>query len=552
MGFYASIDSVLRRARAPLLGAPGGTSAQLGIQLQRIVMGMLAESSTAEAAMGRVLRAVCERLGWQRGTCWLVDDAGDLRRMRDWPARASGSNDPRDDEVLCTVLRSREPAWLATLLGAPNDGLPVDTSPGGVLAVPIGIGSITRGGLVFATSELRRPAHELVESLHALGGFLGQFIERTRAEDTSRRERHTLHAVIDNALDWVTIVRPDGAFLYNSPSLTNVLGFEPREVADHGFDHLVHDDDLPRVRRCLADVLRGITRFIEARCRHHDGSWRTLEIIGTRMDLPLEGTCILLNTRNVTTHKQAQQVLIQATEEALEATRLKSEFVDNVSHELRTPLHGIFGMLEMLRDTALDADQRDCTDTISRCAGTLLGLVDDLLDFSKIEAGRFVARPEPCEPRVVVEDVLATAAVPADARGLQLARHVADDVPRLISADGARLRQVLGNLVSNAVKFTVDGTIGVEVRVTGTTRKLLSFAVRDTGPGIPSKDLHLLFQPFAQIDGSMARRHAGTGLGLAIAKRLIEAMGGEVGVRSDVGRGSVFWFTLPLTVPAGV
>jgi signal transduction histidine kinase/CheY-like chemotaxis protein/HPt (histidine-containing phosphotransfer) domain-containing protein len=240
--------------------------------------------------------------------------------------------------------------------------------------------------------------------------------------------------------------------------------------------------------------------------------------------------------------------LEKTTEAALAATRLKSQFLANMSHEIRTPMNGIIGVLDLLARTALSPKQQRYAQTIETSARSLLTIIDDVLDFSKLEAGKYTLRPDDFELRPVAQDVAELLAPKAHGKGIELVQRVDGAVPYSVHGDVDRIKQVLTNLIGNAIKFTDQGHIELRVSV---DEKLadgvrLRFSVRDTGVGINTADQAKLFGVFSQVDGSLTRRHGGTGLGLAICRRLAEAMGGEVGVESEVGKGSTFWFTVKL------
>ncbi len=245
---------------------------------------------------------------------------------------------------------------------------------------------------------------------------------------------------------------------------------------------------------------------------------------------------------------RANEALKLATEEALAASRSKGEFVANMSHEIRTPMNGVLGMLDLLMDLGLTGAQREYVETAQRSARALLALINDILDFSKIEAGKLSVDPHPFDLVELIEDIVETLAVQGDERELDLVTRLGPRIPRLYVGDSGRLRQVLINLTSNAIKFTHDGHVCIDVTLDErrTDGVRLRVEVSDTGIGIAPDAIGRLFEQFTQADPSTTRRYGGTGLGLTISKRLVELMGGAIGVESEPGVGSTFWFTVEL------
>ena len=398
--------------------------------------------------------------------------------------------------------------------------------------------------------DQKRAADVLRRSHDELEGLVR---ERTAAlqeqSEALRIAEENYRSIFENALEGIFQTTPGGRYLRANPALARIYGYDtPAELVagleDIGRQLYVEPGRREEFVRLIAE--RGSVSGFESRARRKDGPvvWISEAAHAVRDPagalLYYEGT-----VEDITGRKQAEEDLRRAKEAAEAASRAKSEFLANVSHEIRTPMNGVMGMAELALDTDLTGEQREYIEMVRTSADALLTVINDILDFSKIEAGKLQLDPTPLALRDCLGDTMKTLGLRAHQKGLELAFDIPPGVPDALVGDGGRLRQVIVNLVGNAIKFTERGEVVVKVGVEEAAGEeaVLRFAVSDTGIGIPPEKQAAIFEPFEQADGSTTRKYGGTGLGLAISCRLIEMMGGRIGVESRVGEGSTFAFT---------
>ena len=378
--------------------------------------------------------------------------------------------------------------------------------------------------------------------------------ERRKAEAALENERYLLHALMDNLPHNIYFKDRQSRFIRINRALTQYFGLKDASEAigktdrdmftdEHALEAMKDEQEIIRTGQPLLDK--------EEKETWSDGhiTWASTSKLPLRSeDGAIIGTFGI--SRDITDRKRAAEQLQAAKEAAEVASRAKSDFLATMSHEIRTPMNGIIGMLDLLLNTNPTTQQRTYLELASQSAETLLRLLNDILDFSKIEAGKFELEMVAFALRDTLGDTLHTLAGRAAAKGLELTYRIPPDVPDGLVGDPGRLCQVIINLTGNAVKFTEEGEIVVEVRQESLvdTDIRLHFTVRDTGPGIPPEKQRLIFEAFRQADSSMSRRYGGTGLGLAISSHLVELMQGRMWVESEVGQGSAFHFLASFTV----
>jgi PAS domain S-box-containing protein len=374
-----------------------------------------------------------------------------------------------------------------------------------------------------------------------------------RLEQELRQSEDYFRLLIQNSSDVISVFEQDGTIRFQSDALQKLFGFKPEEQVGHNIFEYLHPADRQQAQRdfslALQDHSRAIT--VDFQVKHRDGRWIYCETTGRAIFDKSGRSVVITSTRDITERRLFEQELARARDAAVESERLKSEFLANMSHEIRTPLNSIIGLAELLAEA--NAEQREYVQNMQKSGESLLHTIGDILDLSKIAAGKIVLDETEISVKAIAERVIAVFGVQARKKQLAMKLTVEPAVPQIARGDPNRLEQVLNNIVSNAVKFTERGGVLIKISLEQQTAAqwIIRFEIKDTGIGIPSEAQHLLFHPFAQVDSSTTRPYGGSGLGLAIAAQVVELMGGHIGVESEPGAGSTFWFTARLGKLAG-
>jgi PAS domain S-box-containing protein len=548
---------------------------------QYAVTRVLAESVTLGEATPKILRAVCENARCEVGTLWDVQpQARVLRCTAVWHAPGTPYAEfarvcrehafPAGTGLPGRVWQTGGPQWVADVGADPNFPRAAAASRAGLygaFAFPILFEGLVTGVMEFFTRDRRRADEELLRVFAAIGSQIGQFTARKRTEEALRNSEALYQSLVASLPMNMLRKDRDGRFTFANQLFCQELGRPLEEILGKtDFDFFpaelaakYRQDDLRvmetgRVFEDVEEHLKpnGDRLYVQVlKSPVYDFRGRVVGVQGIFWD--------------VTDRKRAEEAMHKAREAAEAASRAKSEFLANVSHEIRTPMNGILGMTELALDTDLTREQREYLQMVKASADSLLTVINDILDYSKIEAGKLELDPVPFNLRDSLGDTMRALAVRAHKKGLELACHVAPDVPLCVVGDPVRLRQIAVNLVGNAIKFTEQGEVVVAVAMQNAECRMqnespseilhsafciLHFEVRDTGIGVPADKQPQLFQPFVQADSSMTRKYGGTGLGLAISAKLVGLMGGRVWLESAPGRGSTFHFTARFGVPA--
>lgn len=402
------------------------------------------------------------------------------------------------------------------------------------------------------------PATEVGQIAQLYNGVVQRAQDEIHSREAMMRALRTTEekyrSIFENAVEGIFQTTPDGQYLSANPTLARIYGYENVGEMQRGIRDIQHQLYVdPRRRQEFADLIKahGVVRNFESQVFRADGKviWisENARVIRNEQGQVsyYEGT-----VEDISERKQSEE-LIRQKEAALASSLAKSEFLARMSHEIRTPLNGVIGMLELLQGTHLTQQQHRYARVAKNSADTLLTLVNDILDFSKIEAGKLELETTDFDLHALLEDSAELFAERAAEKGLELVCHLAPDLPAGVQGDPDRLRQIVVNLINNALKFTQRGQVVLRAvrdsqQPDEANAVRIRFCVEDTGIGIPDDRLDRLFQSFSQVDVSTTRKYGGTGLGLAICRELVALFGGEIGVHSTLNKGSQFWFTLTL------
>ncbi len=471
-------------------------------------------------------RALCEMLGYSETelmtrTFLSVAHPEEVQKITERARRHFEGDTPADKLEARFVAKNGEMLWVDLSVS------PVRNAEGQLLY-----------GLALMQNITRRKKAE--QALQA------EIAEREQAQHDLAERTDFLNSLIENSPVAIAVMDPDGRLRMCNPAFEALFRYRRGEVTGRPIQEIVGSNERSEEVRQIVERLRQKKQVhLSTTRKRSDGSEVAVELF--TVPLVTEGKIagVLGMYQDITERVRAEEALVRAKEAAEAANRAKSEFLANMSHEIRTPMNGIIGMTDLALDTGLTAEQREYLNMVQSSAHSLLGILNDVLDFSKIEAGKLDLEPAVFRLRQSLGETLKALSLRAQQKGLALRWRVGEDIEDDLVGDAGRLRQIVVNLVGNALKFTDEGEVCVEVEqenpsAQGTT---LHFRVRDTGIGISPEKQKLIFEPFTQADSSTTRRYGGTGLGLGICARLVELMGGKIWVESEAARGSTFHFT---------
>ena len=549
------------------------------LTLQHQVADLLVNASGLDNAISAILQPVCQTFGWDEGLLWVVDESVQKLRCHSmWTVSGSASEHYGTASRELTfsygvglpgrVWAEAKPVWISDVTheqNFPRAALAEQVGFHTAAAFPVRLAHRVHAVLEFFHHEILPEDSALLTTFQAVADQLSQFCAREWAEERLRQTQFAM----DQAVDAIYWIDPQARIFYANEAASLMVGYSREEL----LTMTVHDLN--------PDFLASRwPQFWEETRRNKTMSFETNHLTKDRRSLPIDIRVNFLAyagqefhcafVRDISERKLSEAKLAQAAQDlerknaelavardkALEAVKVKAEFLATMSHEIRTPMNGVIGMAGLLLDTPLTPEQREYAETVRLSSEHLLDIINEILDFSKIEAGKLDLEAVNFDLHTTVEDALSLLGARAYAKGLELTCLVQAGIPTLLRGDPGRLRQIVVNLIGNAIKFTEKGEIVVTVNAVEEPEHTMPASVKvphrwfrievsDTGIGISPEQQAKLFQSFTQADGSMTRRYGGTGLGLAICKKLVEMIGGRIGVESTVGAGSVFWLTVP-------
>ncbi|MGH1375404.1 MAG: PAS domain S-box protein [Alphaproteobacteria bacterium] len=579
---YIRTHRLLQRAETKLTSINEGLEERIQERtaslelIQRVAIGAN-QAESVQGAMQQIITEICHFTKWPIGHVYLYSQTDEhLKPTNIWfgDDKAEFSNFinvtnktffKAGEGLPGRVLKHKHPAWISDVQSDPNfprNKEVKDIKVHAAFAFPVMIENDVVAVLEFFADIIMEPDEEILETMAIIGTQVGRVIEREQVQEQLERrvkERTAdaqassarIQAILETAADAIITIDARGSIQSFNEAAEEIFGYHEEDVINRNVNMLMpnpyhneHDDYLLNYITTGTKKIIGSTRAIEA--LRKNGETFPIELSISEIETN-EERLFTGFIRDVSEKKKVEYDLISAKEQAEAASFAKSEFLANMSHEIRTPMNGIIGTTSLLKETFLSGKQRDYLSTIQNSSDALLQLINDILDLSKIEAGKLDFEILPFNIETLIEEVQSVMFV--NLRD-DVAFHIScpNDMPRYVLGDPGRIRQVLFNLVSNAIKFTEKGSISLSIEVLEQKGNTQAFklSVKDTGIGIPEDKQDTIFQKFSQAEESTTRRFGGTGLGLAICRELVKLMDGEIHVKSVYGEGSTFWFTMHL------
>lgn len=546
------------------------SSERAGI-MQEAVVRILAEATTTDEAISKTLEKLAEILDWKIGTFWQLDKNLTVLRCQHLINRQTDKSIKPFEKVTRALTfkpgegipgltwLSKKQFWITDITKEPRfvrDKIAAKVGLQTAFWFPVFLADSVHGVFEFIDSKKHEKDDQLLRLMSNIGSQIGQFIERKYVEREVEASELRKTAILESALDCIITINHEGRILEFNPASENTFGYQKAEA----IGKLMGDLIVPPIYRKAHN--HGLKHYLKTGEQNVLG--KRIEIIAMRKDgsefpVELAITPIFLNDslpmftgylRDITSRKLAEEELHKAKEAAETASVAKSQFLAVMSHEIRTPLNAIIGMGELAIESKLESERIEFLQTIQENSEILLSLINDILDFSKIEAGQVDIEKIEFNLAETVENVLEMFAFKAFAKGLELLGKIDKNLPETIIGDSTRVRQILSNLIGNAIKFTNEGEVFVSLNVVRLTKQKVTvlFRIKDTGIGIPLDKQTTIFDKFNQADISTTRKYGGSGLGLSICRSLVNLMNGEIGINNEAEIGSEFYFSLEFVI----